>query len=181
MYTITKIKTFNGREGQGLNATICANGKPICFVMDDASGGEVRYDYRNSKQNRESFLATTLAMAAQAEKEIGEYCLSLLTDAERARSQKECAEMKASYAPQLNIEMKMRGDAVENWVNNTIDALQTKKRFDRISKTKTLFRLKGDKVDEWRTIGVPYSDPRAPALMQKTYGESVVQIWGVAG
>jgi hypothetical protein len=89
--------------------------------------------------------------------------------------------MKASYAPQLNIEMKMRGDAVENWVNTSIDALQTKKRFDRISIKKTLFRLKGDKPDEWRTITLPYADPRTPAFMQKKYGDSVVQIWGVAG
>ena len=178
-YTITKIKTFNGREGQGLNATICKDGKAICFVMDDASGGEVDYDYRNPLQNAKSFQSTTKEMADDEEFALGEYCLSLLTVEERAESEKDCKEMKEKWAPELDISMKMREDAVESWVNNFIDSYENKKRLDRVAKKKTLFRIEGDSKEEFRTLKIPYTDPRAKEFLDKKYGAKIIQVWGV--
>lgn len=172
-YTITKIKTFNGREGQGLNATICKDGKPICFVLDDASGGEVRFDYRNPLQNAKSFNATTPEMAKAAEDGLTEFCRAWYeTSPQAEESRRHDAEMRRTYAD-------WEPSYVEDWVNTLVDDYQTKKRFDRISKTKTLFRLAGDKAGEYRTIGVPYSDPRCPKFMQDKYGDKLIEIWGV--
>lgn len=179
-YTITKIKTFNGREGQGLNATICKDGKAICYVMDDASGGDVDYDYRNPKQNATSFHATTKEMAEQAERELGEYCWSLLTPTEQVEEMAGAQEMKSSYAPELKVEMYVHHSAVETWVNNFVDALSNKKRMDRIAKTKTLFRLQGDSLEEWRTLKRPY-DTEVQKLFDTNpkYVGRVVAIYGV--
>lgn len=150
MYTISKIKTFIGRDGYGLNATICRAGKPICFVLDEGCGGEVRFDFRNYKQ------ALTRDEAAQAEARLGEYCLSLLAVDERGTAR----------------------SAIETWVNTTVDAHQNDKRFNRIAKTKTLFRLKADPASDWRTMPGPCS-PAIQAYLAKTYPNQIDKIWGV--
>src|SRR5262245_60790680 len=104
-YTITKIKTFIGREGHGLNATITKDGKAICFVRDDASGGPVDFDYRNPAQTPASFKSTTAEMAEKAERELGEYCLGIMSAADRSERENRAATMKATYAPELRTEM----------------------------------------------------------------------------
>ena len=38
-YTIKGVKTFRGMEGQGFNATLCRDGKPIAHVDDEGCGG----------------------------------------------------------------------------------------------------------------------------------------------
>lgn len=42
-YTLTKIKTFRGREGQGFNATLCCDGVPVAHIDDAANGGCYRW------------------------------------------------------------------------------------------------------------------------------------------
>jgi hypothetical protein len=38
--TLKKVKTFDGREGIGLNADVYVNGEKCFYFLDDASGGE---------------------------------------------------------------------------------------------------------------------------------------------
>ena len=38
-YTIKGVKTFRGMEGQGFNATLCRDGKPVAHVDDEGCGG----------------------------------------------------------------------------------------------------------------------------------------------
>lgn len=178
MYTLTKIKTFNGREGQGLNATICKDGKPVCYVLDDASGGEVEFDYRNPGQTRASFEATTREAAQTAERELGEFCLAAIPAKERAEIEASAAKAKATYAPELKVEMRVRADAINHWVNSLVDAHSNKKRLDRVAKTKTLFRVEGDSTDSYRTIKRPY-DAAVQGYLDREYPGKVVEIWGV--
>lgn len=42
-WTITGLKFFRGNEGDGFNAKLLKDGKPVVFVIDDANGG--CYDY----------------------------------------------------------------------------------------------------------------------------------------
>ena len=39
MYSVIKVKTFEGMEGKGFNATLCRDGRPIAFVIDEGCGG----------------------------------------------------------------------------------------------------------------------------------------------
>jgi len=48
--TLKNVKTFIGREGYGLNATIYVDGIKTAFIMDDASGGEPDYDVFNEEK-----------------------------------------------------------------------------------------------------------------------------------
>lgn len=45
VWTVKGVKSFVGREGYGFNATLCRNGVRVAFVMDEASGGQYRYDW----------------------------------------------------------------------------------------------------------------------------------------
>lgn len=51
-FTVSKIKTFIGNEGQGFNATLHRDGKVVAEVIDDASGGSV--DFRWLDQSKGS-------------------------------------------------------------------------------------------------------------------------------
>ncbi len=39
---LKNIKTFQGRDGYGLNANLYLNGEKIAFVLDEGNGGEMR-------------------------------------------------------------------------------------------------------------------------------------------
>ena len=177
-YTLTKIKTFSGRDGHGLNATICRDGKPICFVLDEGCGGEMRHDFKNPLQNAASFHATTHEMATQEEKALGVYCLAFLSSEEIAVEYKSAQKMKDSYAPQIRVEMYVARNAVELWINTTVDSYQNDKRFNRLSKTKTLFRLKDDAKNDWRTVAGSYS-PQIGKYLADKYSNQLETIWGV--
>ena len=45
MYSLRKVKTFIGNEGQGFNAELLRDGKPVAFVIDSAQGGEFEYQW----------------------------------------------------------------------------------------------------------------------------------------
>jgi hypothetical protein len=173
-FEVTRIKTFNGREGQGLNATITKNGKAICFVMDDASGGEVDYDYSNPLQNAASFKATTREMADAAERDLTAFCKNWYEtspDAQESRDQD--AEMKKTYAD-------WEPSYVADWVNTLVDDHANKKRMDRMAKTKTLFRVAGEQYQqgEWRVLKKVYG-PDVQKWLDQKYPNKVTEIYGV--
>jgi len=47
-YTVKNVKTFRGMEGEGYNATLYRDGKKVCEVIDDASGGEVNFQWADA-------------------------------------------------------------------------------------------------------------------------------------
>ena len=44
-YTVRNVKCFRGLEGEGFNATLYRDGRRIAFLIDDASGGEIRIQW----------------------------------------------------------------------------------------------------------------------------------------
>lgn len=47
-YTVKNVKTFQGMEGKGFNATLYHKNKPIAFVIDDASGGALLIQWKDN-------------------------------------------------------------------------------------------------------------------------------------
>ena len=45
MYSVKKVKTFRGMEGEGYNADLYRDGKKIAFVIDEGCGGETRFEW----------------------------------------------------------------------------------------------------------------------------------------
>jgi hypothetical protein len=57
-WSLTKIKTFEGRQGIGLSCKINYNGTPVIDFFDSADGGYPKFDYK-TKAMKEVFLGNT--------------------------------------------------------------------------------------------------------------------------
>lgn len=181
-YTITKIKTFTGMEGYGLNATICRDGKPVAFVLDDARGGDMDISFRNPLQTPASFKASA-ATWQQEEQDAHAWALDWFRNAPEAESCRATRAELQSEFPATARELT-GAEALEDWINTTADAMELAKKqaaqLKRWSKTQTLFRINGDKAGEYRTMSAPISNPNVvPAILKKYPLEQVEMIYGV--
>ena len=61
------------------------------------------------------------------------------------------------------------------YIGKLLDQYETEKQFRRWCKTKTVFRLKGDKPEQWRTLKSPYS-PASVQFVRSKYGDQVEEI-----
>ena len=69
----------------------------------------------------------------------------------------------------------LRPDA-DTLIGDILNAYLDAKRFNRLMKNKTVFRLKDDNVGDWRTLnGGPYS-PAAKEWLVKKYGDRLGEI-----
>jgi hypothetical protein len=150
-YTVTKIKTFRGREGYGLNATLCRDGKPVAFILDDANGGMVDFDWVDQKHGESAEEAMFKGFVA-----------SLPPD----------PEDKGSTLDPRTLEQF----AMERWVNAEVDRITNDKRMRKACKTKTLFQV-GAEVggDEFRVIKGP-ALPHIREYLQKKYAGQKLRI-----
>lgn len=71
-YTVKNVKTFIGNEGHGFNATLHRGKKKVAFVCDDASGGEVHFDWMLGSGETVSEI-----FSDEEEKLFSEHCQSL--------------------------------------------------------------------------------------------------------
>ena len=186
-YTLTKIKTFLGNEGHGLNATICCDGKPIAFVLDDANGGAIQVDFRNPLQNVASCEANkTTHLAAESA------CLAwalnwLRTDPGAERSRLQNAELEATFGASANRSArtvkKQSWAALEDWINTTADdAILAKKQaaqLNRWAKTQTVYRLKGDEGGKYRVVDKPAQMNGMVDMLRQKFGDQLEMIHGV--
>lgn len=51
-YTVDRVKFFRGMEGNGWNCRLLRDGLPVAHVIDDASGGEVMFEWLDIKDTR---------------------------------------------------------------------------------------------------------------------------------
>lgn len=173
-YALTRIKTFLGNEGHGLNAVITRDGKPVAFVLDDAWGGEVQYDFTNPLQNPKSYKASH-ANADKEERLFEDFVLAWIADRpeDQADLDKHIKTVR-SYSPGL-IEHKARARyAADRWVAMIVDAHQEQKRMKRLCAKKVLFRKPDEKYahGEYHTLKAPF-EPKAKEYLVKKYGPSV--------
>jgi len=85
---------------------------------------------------------------------------------------------KAFYSWTEKQEMEFDFEKEDQIVSKLVIAFDEDRWCKRKSKTKTLFRLKGDAADGWRTLSAPYCD-RVKAFMDKKYGDTITTIYGV--
>lgn len=52
-YEVKGVKDFIGMEGHGFNATLYRDGKKVCFIIDDADGGDYHYQWYDLEEPRE--------------------------------------------------------------------------------------------------------------------------------
>lgn len=89
------------------------------------------------------------------------------------------ADTLARYAATLGVPDAVRGrDVVPNTrldqtINAAVDDTLWTKKARRISKTRTLFKVPGDPVDQWRTLNAPYSDATRDHI-RRTYPAATI-------
>jgi hypothetical protein len=65
---------------------------------------------------------------------------------------------------------------IDQLVSRLVDDYENDKRLKRIARKKTLFRIKGDSPDEWRTLNIV--GPRATQYLATRYGEQLETVYG---
>ncbi len=162
-YTVNGVKTFRGHDGQGYNASLLRDGKKVAFITNLADGGEIQIDWLDVKKTRVEIV------------HIGTY------DRQEHRYQgtpeeKLVMEFIADKTYVCTFDGQVKRHNAETFVDELVCDFLDRKRFDRLSRTKTLFRLVGDDIDKWRTIAKPY-DENVQAWLDKTYGDKLEKIY----
>ena len=145
-YSVKNVKSFEGMEGYGYNASLYRNNKRVAKVNDYGDGGCIDMRFEDLAE----------------EKIFNEYVDSL-------------PEYNVNAAVGVKgVEMiKQSADTV---VGKLVDDFENDKKFRRICKTKTLFLLKSDDEDEsFRTLNVPYGE-KAQQWLDKKYGDKVAEV-----
>lgn len=171
-YSVKNIKTFMGREGHGFNANLYRGKKKIAFVIDDASGGEVDVDwtvgippknkadyptekaydkawdsYRNARKEEADLLNAHLAKLPKVKSSFGDGKMELTVDSDW-------------FVTEL----------VARWGKE-----KAEKKIERDCKTKTLFRLEGDKTGQHWIVKAPF-DEQVRAYLNKKHGDKLLEI-----
>lgn len=154
-YLIKGLKTFNGMEGGGYECSIYRGKVKVGTAMNEGSGGSDFFHFTSREEE-----ATFQEAAAK------------WYETSRSKVEWEGWCKENSISLDVSAQHKM-----ESWVSETMSSMEEQKRFKRLSKTKTLFRLKGDEEGVWRTIG--QVGPRVIDHIVKHYGANVEQIYGV--
>lgn len=77
-YTVRNVRNFRGMEGEGFNATLYRDGRRIAFLVDDASGGEIRIQWADphTRDKEEICLLEFLKTLPKERSESVEYSVS---------------------------------------------------------------------------------------------------------
>lgn len=148
-YTLKGVKTFRGRDGIGLNATLCRDGKEVAFLVDEGCGGMVFFQWNDRMHGK-----------------------SPEEDLFQAFIETERAKIPADKVNEHGMNERERFDG-EMWVNALVDEMENAKRLRRLSKTHTLYQI-GAEIggeDFWKRKGV---GPQVRAAIEKGHpGEKV--------
>lgn len=153
-YHLKGLKTFNGMEGGGYECNIYRDKVKVGTAMNEGSGGDDHFHFTSREEE------TAFQDAA------GKWY-------ETSRSKTEWESWCKENSMSLDVRPQHK---MESWVSETMSGMEEQKRLKRLSKTKTLFRLKGDEAGVWRTIGEV--GQRVVDHIVKKHGENVERIFG---
>ena len=151
-YTVRKIRTFRGREGNGFNAELMLDGIPVAFVIDEANGGDYRYEWYD--RERTAFTYTTgdgtnvTVDRPKGEVALREHIKDMTFD---------FGDLKGAMTPDLFV-----SGLVDNHANDAI--------MKRTCKTRTCFRLKGQEDGKYMVMPLVFTAEIA-AKVRREYGD----------
>lgn len=166
VYTVSGIKTFRGHEGDGFNANLLKDGKKVALVMDDASGGESRFEWVDYKAPRVAvpwvnYQGNPFTLECTPEE-------ASLYEHIRGKHWSFDGEDRGQIDPAL-------------FVSELVDSYETSKKLKKWCKTQTVFRLEGDAIGSYRLLRIPYSDPRARDFLIRTHGVKITELYDTQG
>jgi len=157
-FQIKKFKSFRGMEGMGFNLELWVDGAKACFIVarprivrylrrsldsiDEANGGMFRYEWASRKA----------AQKVQAHVDALPIIPSI-------------SGVDKSLWPEG------RKQDMDEFISHLVDEFESDKRFKRLCKTKTVFRLPTDKAGDYRSLNVPYPAGRQYVLERHSTAE----------
>jgi len=165
-WSVRKVKTFLGNEGHGFNAELCRDGRPVAYVIDSAQGGEYEYQWYDHGAPRVDIRGINYENQVHMYKGTPEE--RLFVEAANVQTYvSECGE-RETQSKDADIVM---GELVDAWESN--------RKFKRLSKTRTLFRLKGDEPESWRAIKAPFHQ-KVVAHIREKYADKLETVYDPA-
>lgn len=164
-YTLQGIKTFRGTDGQGLNATLYRDGIKVAFVIDAGCGGDVDWQWFDRQAPRETVHSVNsqgtpfTIQCTPEEAKLYEFLRGKTWKFDKSFG---LGERDIQISPSYFI---------AELANDTIN----ENRFKRLCKSKTVFRLKTDEKDCWRTLNAPF-DKRVKDLIVRKFGDQIESI-----
>lgn len=154
-FTLTGIKTLDTDDGVAFNGTLRLKGKAIAECHDDGNGGCILIRYENR----------------EIEKQVQDWCKAqpdIITEYDDPddRSKK----MTLDFDDQLLV-----GGLLDAYLQAQ-DEKKLQAKLKRISKTKTLYRLKGWEFGEYASVNAV--GQRAVDYLVKKYGDQIEEIYG---
>lgn len=161
-YTVNGVKTFRGHDGQGYNASLLRDGKKVAFITNLADGGEIQIDWLDIKAQRIEVKAVDAVG--------GEYTYRVTPE------EKLFIDFLEDKTYVCQFTGNVTKHSYDTFIGELVEDFLFKRKMDRLSKKETLFRLKGDPEDQWRTIKRPY-DEKVQAWLDKTYGDKLEKVY----
>lgn len=158
MYTVKGVKTFRGMDTHGYNATLYRGKKKVAFLIEEGNGGELNINWADWQQPRVPI--STFGHDGTEYKWNGTPEEELLYAHVRARSKDDHRIDKSE---------------VDMFLAGLVDDFENDKRFKKMCKTKTLFRVKGDPEGEWRVISHPFGE-KVREFLEKTHGDKLEEV-----
>lgn len=153
VYTMTGIKTFEGMEGRGFNATLLRDGKKIAFVINEGNGGCLNISYTDAK-GKALKMSESRGIVAMLEAKV----LAL-------KPTKSDEKEPGGYSDR---ELFCLDIYLEELVEDVLEMRAVK----RWCKTKTVIQEKGAKPGDFITYKRAYS-PEMKAYVLKEHGADV--------
>lgn len=158
-WMVKGVKMFEGMEGRGFNASLYMDGKRVAKVRDDATGGELWFDWLDRSEG-------LVEIKARGWK--GEMVTMKVTRFEAA------LEEEATALPSYDYHGMTMYPSAESIVNGLVDDYNEAQWLKRQMKRHTLFRIKGDDDGAWRTLDAPWSE-RMSAWIANEYGVEAIE------
>lgn len=160
-YSVKNVKTFMGREGEGFNATLYRGKKKIANVYNMADGGIFSYDFFDSPPNTKRVSMKVRNFQGKFLDNVGTPEENLLQEFVNQLPKDE----QYGFFPDMDTFID---DLVYDFLND--------KKFDRLSKTKILFRTTDTPKGNWSVIKMPYSDKLASQLKAQ-FGKKLLEVY----
>lgn len=187
-YEVKGVKGFMGRDCPGYNATLYRDGVKIATVVNDGSGGEERIDWEDA--GRPKMVDGKYVMVGAAPR-VEVQTINYKGEPWTMRCTPEEAKLLEfikgkTYKMPEDLGGKEEPMSVGMFIALLVEAFENTKRFKRLCKTQTLFRIKGDKEGSYRVIKAPYSRQvkdiivarfgrdKAEVILNETFGQVAV-------
>lgn len=173
-YTVRKTKVFRGREGNGFNAELLKDGKPVAFVMNDASGGPTDFDWYDNRMPRSAAEVVNPPVRPTVEVTNPDNGVTYRVSPEEAALLDHVKDMFYPPDPSFgNTPLRM---GMDGFLEELVFSQKEQQALERACKNKTSFHLKNQRKGEYYTLNAPFT-PAVKAHLVAKYGDNLEVVY----